>query len=65
MKKWEPEEINEMIYVPDELDKLTNYVAFQIRFHTMSDMPEGKAIAHIVWKAQQFFSENKHLLLTE
>lgn len=49
-----------IIHVPDELDELTNMIATQLRFHTISGKSEGMTIAHIAFNAQKFFAALQH-----
>jgi hypothetical protein len=52
---WNKPDKNETIHVPDELDKVFNSVAMQIRFHTISGKNEVQTIADIVHGCQKFF----------
>ena len=45
------------IDVPDELMPLFNSIGNQLRFHTISGKNEMLTVAHMVYKAQKFFSD--------
>lgn len=51
-----------IIDVPDELMPLFNQIGMQMRFATISGKNEVLTIAHMVYKAHKFFSENPELL---
>lgn len=57
VKKWRDPDAEGTINVPDYLDKLFNAVGMQMRFHKFSDKNEVQTIADIVYKAEQFFSD--------
>lgn len=56
------EPINEVISIPDELDKLYNKIGMQINFMNISGKNETQTIVDIMAITQKFFRENPELL---
>ena len=56
IKDW-TEPVNDVIYVPDELESIFNSIVTQLRFHTLSGKSEELTAAHILYNAQVFFNK--------
>lgn len=56
-KDWTIHNENNAIDVPDDLMPIFNKIGMQLRFHTISGLPEVQAVANMVWNAQKFFKE--------
>lgn len=61
--KWNEPAEDGFIHVPDELDEIVNSVGMQFNFVQFSGKNQNQAICDIVYKCQQFFTnqQNKQL----
>lgn len=62
MKNHWNEPVNEVISIPDELDKLYNKIGMQMNFMHFSGKNENQVIVDIMAITQKFFKENPELL---
>jgi hypothetical protein len=54
---WNKPDKDGNVDIPDYLDKLFNKLGMQMRFHTISGIPEAQAVVNMTWIAEKFFTE--------